>query len=46
VPAGSDTFFVKSDLGSVTFSRDAQGLVTGYTYLRPDGQEIHAKKIK
>lgn len=46
LPAGSDTFFVKNDLGSVTFSRDAQGLVTGYTYLRPDGQEIHAKKIK
>lgn len=45
-PLGSDTFFIKSDLGSVTFVRDAQGLVTGYTYHRDDGQEIHAKKIK
>ena len=45
-PLGSDTFFIKSDLGSVTFVRDAQGHVTGYTYHRDDGQEIHAKKIK
>jgi hypothetical protein len=30
----------------MTFSRDAQGHVTGYTYLGPDGQEVHAKKIK
>jgi hypothetical protein len=33
-------------LGSFTFVRDAQGHVTGYTYQRWDGQEIHAKKIK
>jgi hypothetical protein len=45
-PSGSDTFFIKSDLGCVTFVRDAQGHVTGYTYHRDDGQEIHAKKIK
>jgi len=45
-PLGSETFFVKNDLGSVTFVRDAQGHVTGYTYHRWDGQEIHAKKIK
>lgn len=45
-PLGSETFFVKTDLGSVTFVRDAQGHVTGYTYHRWDGQEIHAKKIK
>jgi hypothetical protein len=45
-PLGSDTFFIKSDLGCVTFVRDAQGHVTGYTYHRDDGQEIHAKKIK
>jgi hypothetical protein len=45
-PLGSETFFVKDDLGSVTFVRDAQGHVTGYTYHRDDGQEIHAKKIK
>jgi hypothetical protein len=46
LPLGSDTFFVKSDLGSVTFSRDAQAHVTGYTYHLVDGQEIHVKKIK
>jgi hypothetical protein len=46
LPLGSDTFFVKDDLGSVTFVRDAQGHVTGYTYHRWDGQEIHVKKIK
>lgn len=45
-PVGSETFFFKDDLGSVTFVRDAQGYVTGYTYHRSDGQEIHAKKIK
>jgi hypothetical protein len=45
-PLGSETFFFKDDLGSVTFVRDAQGHVTGYTYYRNDGQEIHAKKIK
>ena len=45
-PLGSETFFFKDDLGSVTFVRDAQGHVTGYTYHRSDGQEIHAKKIK
>lgn len=46
LPLGSETFFVKSDIGSVTFVRDAQGRVTGYTYHRVDGQEIHVKKIK
>jgi ketosteroid isomerase-like protein len=45
-PLGPETFFVKNDLGSVTFVRDAQGHVMGYTYHRWDGQEIHAKKIK
>jgi len=45
-PLGSETFFFKDDLGSVTFVRDAQDHVTGYTYHRSDGQEIHAKKIK
>jgi hypothetical protein len=45
LPLSSDTFFVKDDIGSVTFVRDAQGHVTGYTYHRSDGQEIHVKKI-
>ncbi len=45
-PLGSETFFVKDDLGSVTIVRDAQGHVTGYTYHRADGQELHGKKIK
>jgi hypothetical protein len=44
-PLGSETFLVKNDLGNVTFVRDAQGHVAGYTY-RWDGQEIRAKKIK
>lgn len=46
LPLGSETFFFKDDLGSVTFSRDAQGHVIGYTYHRDDGQEIHVKKSK
>jgi hypothetical protein len=46
LPLGSETFFVKSDLGSITFTRDSQGHVTGYTYHRDDGQEIHVKKIR
>ena len=46
MPLGAETFFIKSDLGSVTFSRDAQGHVTGYTYHLADGQEVHSKKIK
>jgi ketosteroid isomerase-like protein len=46
LPLGGETFFIKNDLGSVTFVRDVQGHVTGYTYHRLDGQEIHVKKIK
>lgn len=46
LPQGSDTFFIRADLGSVTFARDARGQVTGYTYHRTDGQEIRVKKIK
>ena len=46
LPLSSDTFFVKDDIGSVTFVRGAEGHVTGYTYHRWDGQEIHVKKIK
>jgi hypothetical protein len=45
-PLGAETFFLKDDLSSVTFVRDAQGRVMGYTYHRWDGQEIHVKKIK
>ena len=46
LPLGADTFFVKSELGSVTFSRDAQGRVTGYAYNYADGQKVYNKKIK
>jgi len=46
LPLSSDTFFLKDDIGSVIFVRDAQGHVTGYTYHRWDGQGIHVKKIK
>lgn len=46
LPLGPDKFFIKSDLGTFAFSRDAQGRVTGYTYHRVDGQEIHVRKIK
>jgi len=45
-PLGAETFFIKSALSIVTFSRDAQGHVTGYTCHLADGQEIHIKKIK
>jgi hypothetical protein len=46
LPLGSDTFFVKDDAGSMTFVRDVQRRVTGYTYHRWDGQEIHVKKVR
>jgi hypothetical protein len=46
LPLSSDTFFVKDDIGSITFARDPQGLVTGYIYHRWDGQEIRVKRIK
>jgi uncharacterized protein DUF4440/uncharacterized protein DUF3471 len=45
MPLGSDIFFVKSALGFLAFSRDAQGHVTGYTWHLANGQEIHVKKI-
>jgi hypothetical protein len=45
LPLGSETFFVKNDLGNTIFSRDVQGHVAGYTYRRADGQEIHARKV-
>ena len=44
--AGGDTFFYTSDLGSFTFTRDAQGSVTGYVNRLPNGREIYNKKIK
>jgi hypothetical protein len=43
---GGDSFFVKDDLGTEAFVRDAQGHVTGYTYRQPDGQEYYYRKIK
>jgi ketosteroid isomerase-like protein len=46
LPLSSDTFFVKDDIGSMQFVRDGQGHVTGYTYHRWDGQEIHVMRIK
>jgi Domain of unknown function (DUF4440)/Domain of unknown function (DUF3471) len=46
LPLSSETFFFKDDLGSITFVRGDLGHVTGYTYHRNDGQEIHVKKIK
>ena len=46
LPLGSDRFFAKSDLGTVTFVRDAKGRVIGSIYHRVDGQEIHLKKVR
>jgi ketosteroid isomerase-like protein len=46
LPLGPETFFIKNDIASITFSRDPQGHVTGYTYHREDGQDYHVKKIK
>ena len=45
-PMGADAFFKKSDFSSYTFVRDGQGTVTGFTYHRYDGQDVHVKKIK
>jgi hypothetical protein len=47
LPAGNDSFFIREgDLSTTTFSRDAQGHVSGYAYHRVDGQEIRAMKTK
>lgn len=46
LPLGNDTFFLKTELGTNRFIRDAQGRVNGYTYQDADGQEIHIKKIR
>jgi ketosteroid isomerase-like protein len=45
-PMAKDTFFEREDLGWVTFNRDAQGRVTGYTYHYADGQVAAGKKVK
>jgi len=45
LPLGNDTFFLRDDLGSVTFLRNAYDRVTGYIYQRVDGQEIRVRKI-
>lgn len=45
LPLGSDSFFTKSDLATISFSRDQRGRVVGYTYRFADSQEIHVKKI-
>lgn len=41
-----NTQFQSGDLGWTTFTRDAQGKVTGYTYHRYDGQETWVRKIR
>lgn len=46
LPLGSDTFFIANDLGNVTFTRDPNGHVTGYTYHRVDGQEIQVRRVR
>lgn len=46
LPLGNDTFFLRTELGTNRFIRDAHGRVTGYTYRDADGQEVHVKKIK
>lgn len=46
LPMGVDAFFLKGELGTNTFIRDAQGRVTGYTYRDADGQEVHVKKVR
>ncbi|MEO8275436.1 MAG: nuclear transport factor 2 family protein, partial [Thermoanaerobaculia bacterium] len=38
-------YFLRDDLGTAIFTRDAQGKVDGYIYRGPDGQEIRVKKI-
>jgi hypothetical protein len=46
LPMGGEAFFLKGELGTNTFVRDALGRVTGYTYRDADGQEVHVKKIR
>jgi ketosteroid isomerase-like protein len=46
LPTGGEAFFLKGELGTNTFIRDAQGRVTGYTYRDADGQEVHVRKIR
>jgi hypothetical protein len=46
LPLGTDSFFLKSELGIDKFTRDARGRVTGYTYQGADGQETYVKKIR
>ena len=46
LPLGHETFFLQDDWGTMIFVRDPQHHVRGYTYRRPDGQEVHVKKIK
>jgi len=43
---GQDRFFFRDDTGQVTFARDAEGKVSGYSYQRCDGQQIAARKIR
>jgi hypothetical protein len=43
-PLGADSFFIKPELGIATFSRDAQGHVTGYTYLMADDRKSTSGK--
>ena len=43
LPLGAESFFIKCDLGSVTFSRDAQRHVTGYTDHRVEDRKSTSK---
>ena len=45
LPLDDSTFILKDDLGKVIFGKNSGGKVTNYTYVRYDGQRIHASKI-
>ena len=45
LPLNDSTFFIRDDLGQITFMKDGAGRVTHYVYRRPDGQEFRANRI-
>jgi hypothetical protein len=45
-PVDDSEYMEKDDFGRVVFNKDSKGKVNSYTYLKYDGQKIHARKIK
>jgi hypothetical protein len=45
-PINDSEYMIKSDLGKIVFNKDRNGKVIAYTYMKYDGQKVHAIKIK